>query len=667
MNVKRSLLLGGIPSTIFAFIMSGCAGDTKLVPEPADSGADASANQKDAGDSGVLPGKDAGVNPGQTGTQTKATKLDLLIAIDNSFSMSDKQGVLGAAVPDLITRLVTPGCVDAMGNPTGALADPSKPAGQECATGKPEFAPVTDLHVGVVSSSLGAFGDTSVCSDSAPQNDHGHLVNRTSVADAPAGFLAWFPDAPVNTGKAGPAAPTPAIKDATALVKDFQNVVTGIGQNGCGLEAQLESWYHFLVQPDPWQSITIDANNAAHYTGVDTNVIQQRHDFLRPDSLVAVVMLTDEDDSFSDPLAIGGEGWAFSTSNFPVSSQSRSGGSGTTAPLPTSQCATNPADPACTSCGLAKGCNAADPACQAIKNDPNCKAPNGGYYAGDADSLNVRFFHMKQRFGLDPQYPIDRYVDGLSHGNVPKGSEEHDPSGKYVTGAGTCQNPLFAAALPKSAGEELCHLGVGPRSPQLVFFAIIGGVPNQLLHFDPSSPAASKLTPADWTKILGKNPAAYDYTGIDPHMIQSITPRAGLPAPSATSGDNGPDPVHGREWDTKGYDLQYACTFPLAVPTTCPKSGDASCADCAGTSNPPLCGASPLQQVRAKAYPTVRQLQVARGLGDQGIAASLCPRTANLDGVTPEPESTMAGANPLYGYRPAVKSIVDHMKPALTP
>ncbi len=188
-------------------------------------------------------------------------------------------------------------------------------------------------------------------------------------------------------------------------------------------------------------------------------------------------------------------------------------------------------------------------------------------------------------------------------------------------------------------------------------------MPNQLLHFDPTNPAASKLTSADWKKILGNDPGAYDYAGIDPHMIQSITPRAGLPAPSATSGDNGTDPVHGREWDNKGNDLQYACTFPLPTPATCPKAGDATCGDCDGTRNPPLCGANALQQVRAKSYPTVRQLRVAHGLGDQGIAASICTRTVNLDGVTPEPEP----GNPLYGYRPAVKSIVDHMMPALTP
>ena len=34
----------------------------------------------------------------------------------------------------------------------------------------------------------------------------------------------------------------------------------------------------------------------------------------------------------------------------------------------------------------------------------------------------------------------------------------------------------------------------------------------------------------------------------------------------------------------------------------------------------------------------------------------------NLDGVTPEPETTSGSPNPLYGYRPAMKMLVDVMK-----
>jgi hypothetical protein len=102
---------------------------------------------------------------------------------------------------------------------------------------------------------------------------------------------------------------------------------------------------------------------------------------------------------------------------------------------------------------------------------------------------------------------------------------------------------------------------------------------------------------------------------------------------------------------------------------SCAKAGDAMCLDCDGTKNPPLCGnqtAAPFVQTRAKAYPTVRELMVVHALNDQGIAASLCPRTKNLAGQELEDPTVNGAPNPLYGYRPAVKAIVDRLKDALT-
>ncbi len=386
--------------------------------------------------------------------------------------------------------------------------------------------------------------------------------------------------------------------------------------------------------------------------------MKQRREFLRPDSLLAVIMLTDEDDSFSDPLALGGQGWYYSQTTFPTGDgthRSQDARDGTTAPKATAACAKNPGDPACLSC--------AQLSAQDRAKDPSCQA--GAYYAADADSLNVRFFDMKRRFGVDPQYPIARYASGLSAAFVPKGSEEHDANGKYGAGQGSCTNPIFAAALPEDGKGELCKLDKGTRTADSVFFAIIGGVPQELLHFDPANADKSALTDADWKKIIGNDPDHYDANGIDPHMVQSIGPRPGLAMPTATPGDNGPDPVHGREWDTHVRDLQYACTFPLAEQKDCTK--DTEACDCDGTQNPPLCGpGNGKMQTRAKAYPTIRQLRVARALGKQGVIASLCPRTVGDLGVTLEPDSSNGVPNPLYGYRPAVSAIIDRLKGSLT-
>ena len=513
-------------------------------------------------------------NPDAVGATT-ASKVDLLLVVDNSASMADKAQVLSTSVGTLLRRVVTGGA--------------------------------NDVHVGVISSSLGSFGG-DLCPDSGEHNGRAHL--RTIGADgnvvpraSARGFLAY--------GAGGST-------DVEQLVTDASSLVKGVGEAGCGIEAQLESAYRFLVQPDPWQSVTVNNLNQAELVGLDADLLAQRKAFLRPDSLVVVVMLTDEDDSSPDPLSVLGQGWAFAANIFPGSPNFRADGKSTTAPRATSVCSTDPGSPDCTSCGFAATCNPSDAACQKIKTDPECQK-NGGYYGASEDQLNVRYHRMKQRYGLDPQFPIARYVDGFTKQRAPSRKGEHAVSGSPgkatvgpYSGDPDCTNPLFAAALPAGPGDESCAMAQGPRGKELVVFAVIGGVPDSLTGANPQ-----------WNAILGADPAQYDYTGQNPHMVQSTVPRPGLAAPSATRGDNGTDPVNGREWDTAANDLQYACTFALPTPRTCtPAESSCDCAD--PNRNPPLCGAPLGQQVRGKAYPSIRELRVAAELGDRGVAGSIC-------------------------------------------
>src|SRR5215471_15985218 len=81
--------------------------------------------------------------------QNKVSKIDLLFMIDNSSSMADKQQILSAAVPDLVSRLVDPVCIDAM---TGQQVGNRRPDGS-CAVGEPDFDPVKDIHIGIITSS----------------------------------------------------------------------------------------------------------------------------------------------------------------------------------------------------------------------------------------------------------------------------------------------------------------------------------------------------------------------------------------------------------------------------------------------------------------------------------------------------------------------------------
>ncbi len=264
-------------------------------------------------------------------------------------------------------------------------------------------------------------------------------------------------------------------------------------------------------------------------------------------------------------------------------------------PRGTSACATNPASAACQSCAQGAGAST-DPACTAA-------ASPGG------DDINLRHVHMKARYGVDVQFPIERYVIALTSTVVPDRNGEYPAGATSYVGTNDCQNPLFAGSLPdgtRTDANTLCHAPPGARTRDAVFYAHIGGVPSQLLHFTPGNPDASALSDADWVKILGTGPEHYDYTGVDPRMVESF---------SVTGPGQAPD-------------LAYACTFPLVDATGNPTS------------------------TMETAYPTVRELLLAQKMGRQGIASSICP----ID-VT---ESATAD-DPLYGYRPAVEGIIDRI------
>jgi hypothetical protein len=516
----------------------------------------------DLHDRGGDGGSDASPTTDDAVGATTASKLDLLLVVDDSAAMADKAEFLAQSIGTLLTSAST-------------LVD--------------------DIHVGVITSSLGAMGG-DICGDTATSNRRAHL-SRVS------------PQGAVVPGTDGGFLKTDnARRDLSSLVAGTALLVRGVGEQGCALEAQLESAYRFLVQPDPWSSIVV-RNGIAELDGIDDELLNQRQLFLRPDSLVVVLMLTDEDDSAVDPRSFAGRGWSFENSTFPGSTTYRADGLSTTAPRATRACDASPGAPACVSCG----CKSSDEACQAAKSDPSC-AKTGGFYGPAEDSLNVRFSNMKRRFGVDPQFPIARYVDGFTKARVPDRTGEHsivDGEVSGYTATRNCSNPLFAGSLPGRGGDT-CALPPGVRGKELVVFALIGGVPPPLVANDPP----------DWTAILGADPEAYDLTGIDAHMLQSVSPREGLP----TEGVDMPsDPVHGFDWYTQGNDLQYACTFPLSAARICSAS-DPAC-DCAGPTRPPLCSVSGeiRRQSRGKAYPTPRELRVVKGLGDRGLAASICP------------------------------------------
>jgi len=588
------------------------------------------------GTSGTGATGGTGGSTGGTGDIGKVGKIDLLFGIDNSRSMADKQEILTYALGDLITGLTNPPCLDESGNfvvAPGPLAD--------CPQGSARlYQPVTDIHIGVISSSLGGHG-SDACGTGAGKesnNDKGHLLNRKDPSTAETiatyqnlGFLAWDPTQALSP---------PGEGDSEKLLNDFTDIVLGVGQIGCGYEAQLESWYRFLADPNPPEAITLNASAEIVLQGTDNVLLQQRKDFLRPDSMLVVVSLTDEND-----CSIKEEGQYY------FAAQQKTG-SGAPFHLPAARaiCETDPANECCVSCGQTGPVDGnGNPICAA---DPTCKDGQGKtrYLDDTTDNINLRCFDQKRRFGIDFLYPIDRYVNALSAATVP------DRNANLVA------NPIFSDLDPS---DDVTLV----RDPGLVLYLGIVGVPWQDVAKNPMDlkqgfKTAGELTQPDanghttWDIILG-NTANYGQP-LDPFMRESVDPRSGTnPVTGASITLPGTvNAINGHEWTIpKRDDLQYACIMPIAKQRDCSVPGSYPGCDCEDVNNDnPLCvmaAEGNTDQVRAKAYPGLRELQVLQGIGERAVIGSICAFQI-ADPTQPD-----------YAYRPAISSLIDRMKTRL--
>lgn len=571
----------------------------------------------------------------------EADKVDLLLVIDNSRSMADKQEILTLTIPELLRRFINPLCVD----PQGIAVDgqPSD-ADDDCPAGSDRlFAPITDIHIGVISTSLGGHGSDACTGVNDPsENDRGRLLDRgpgnnTVPTYDGKQFLAWDP-----LGNEDPE----GTDDPLLLESNLNALILGAGQLGCGFEATLESWYRFLVDPEPYASIQV-VDNSAQLIGVDQVILEQRRNFLRPDSLLSIVMLSDENDC---SIRSGGQFYFAAQVFQPGTSQPYH------LPPPRAACEEDPYDPCCRSCGQSpgQGCSTAQ---------DKCSEPLGSL----DDHINLRCYEQKRRFGLDFLWPIDRYTAGLTDAEVT------DRLGNVVP------NPIFDDLDPSDALTEVrdrrlvyltALIGVpwqdlarqdATGDPDLVFGLDAGGTP--IGAFQNGEELASNAT---WDLVLG-DPMTYQTSSsslpTDPLMRESVEPRSGkhpitkeaVAPPGAGTNANS---INGHEYSIpQRNDLQYACVFPLLEPRDCTNPGEVAC-DCESPNNDnPLCQNDFNQfgttQYRAKAYPGLRHLELIRELGDRGVVGSICP--AQLA------QPTAAD----YGYVPAVRTLVREVAPIL--
>jgi hypothetical protein len=651
---------------------------------------------------------------------TSITAIDLLFVIDNSVSMGDKQAILENAVPQMVERLLVPDCVklDPLGNELDRTEGPSLDSEVGCPTDfETEFTAVNDIHVGVITSSVGGHGAQSCSPADAQrfnpqQDDQARLVplvrttlpdGVTAVAPTPnnVGFLNWKP----ADGRG-----TDAEKDT--LKANFANHVVAAGESGCGFEAPLEAWYRFLIDAHPTKGIKvvpagspaiqvskIDGSgevfnvtaNESYADELDQEILGQRANFLRQESLVAIVLLTDENDcsAMDGGLYYGNSRFGWLLGNIVA---------GSTAPFsPASkECAQNPNDACCYSCLLPEANVPAQ--CQAGYAD-SCTAP---VFGPSPDSPNSRCVKNKERFGLDLLYPTQRYVDGLTKLKVWDHQINQLVDNPLLTG--------FSRTKADGTIEEKLA-----RPSDLVFFAGLVGIPWQdLATAESLAPGqdleflnaealqdgeveVDGLNRSRWEIILGSPNLAADSAAcrealqpdgtysnpscgvkpapaLDPFMVESFTPRSGTnpitgdvisPAVSTNPQENkinGHESVNELGADVFNDDLQYSCIFELQTPKDCSLDENASSCDCTerdlgrnrALCQPPGGGAAGTTQYYAKAYPATRVLQVLKDFGGNSIVGSICPKKSDGD-------PSAAG----FGYNPAVKAIVDRLKEKL--
>ncbi len=248
-------------------------------------------------DGSVIVGPDGG--PAQPATD----RVDLLVVVDNSGSMTEVQSLLMVKFEALLETLMIPQC-----------ASRSNPNAQPHAcSGSPDDVPLnralSDLHVGVVSTDLGTGGVPIPGCDESASGDDGRLnpirfgpalqshlpwaPRRPNAVTAPPGFRpavcnndpAQFPSfitfcsdsADASCDRAEPNGST----RSAGMFAGWFRCNSGLFINGCGLESPLESAWRALVENDASSRPGNTSPNAG---------------FLRDDAVLGIIVITDEED-----------------------------------------------------------------------------------------------------------------------------------------------------------------------------------------------------------------------------------------------------------------------------------------------------------------------------------------------------------------------------------
>jgi len=231
--------MGRLHACLAVILCAGCYSSGKYIEHDATD---------TVGDSTEVPNI-PGDCPHGTSTQLvgdfEFPQVDILVVVDDSMSMAEEQANLAETFPQLIDKLLAP------------EVDPE--------TGRPDHMPVRDLHIGVISTDMGTGGYPVESCANPYYGDDGILQHSpspyvTGCDSAYALFLSYASDDP----------------DAEQIqwMSTAFGCIAVLGTEGCGFEQQLKAARKALID---------------HRMGGNLG-------FLRPESLLAIVFMTDEED-----------------------------------------------------------------------------------------------------------------------------------------------------------------------------------------------------------------------------------------------------------------------------------------------------------------------------------------------------------------------------------
>lgn len=207
-------------------------------------------------------------------------ELDLLFMIDDSGSMNEEQATLESSIPQLMELLAT---------------------GHDVSGFVPDHTPFDSIHLAVITSDLGV-GTSEISTCDAVGGDDGILqidarhplpsCDTSYLDDYGARFFDWEREGPRNVEQ----------------VAHDLSCVMSLGTAGCGFEQQLDAPLEALSpaprsdggSPFDWTAAgyvppVFRGGLYGHGNDPATN-----GGFLRPDSVLAIVLLSDEDDCSTD-------------------------------------------------------------------------------------------------------------------------------------------------------------------------------------------------------------------------------------------------------------------------------------------------------------------------------------------------------------------------------